>query len=167
MKWGECIFENLEPPTGLPPALETDIDSLRHIFLVGSRANWDVIVSSKTIDELSQTPNEALREDLLEYGNALVGYSASNRLADDDHRYARDLARRLVDSHFLEVLPQRSDRELISHAIALGCDSFCTRDIRSIYRKRDRLRSIPIRILTTAEWWQHTTLGSIVVVGGR
>ena len=155
VKWSSCIFEGEEPPSLLDTTLRSDIVSLTHIFLIGSRANWDIVASHKTIGELSDTRDEVLRVQLLNYGDDLLEYATANGVADEDHKYATNLARRSVDSSFLAPLPDVSDRELVAHAIALKCDTFCTRDRRSIHRKRKQLRSIPLRILTPAEWWQH------------
>lgn len=153
VKWSDCVFEHQATPPGLKRELSADIDSLRGIFVVGSRAQWDIVVSEKTIDELSQTPNEHLRDHLLDYGSELVGYCRNS--SDDDGRYARDLARRMIDSVFLAALPDRGDRELVAHAVALECDTFCTCDRRTIYKKRDLLRHVPVRIMTPSDWWQH------------
>jgi hypothetical protein len=155
VKWSKCIFEGERPPMDIDTTLLSDIFSLNLVFLIGSRANWDIVASHKTIEELTDTPNETLRARSLEYGDGLVEYATANGIADEDHKYAIDLARRLVDSSFLAPLRDASDRELIAHAIALKCDTFCTRDRRSIHRKREQLRSIPLRIMTPGEWWQH------------
>ena len=143
-----------EPPLALDATLRNDIESLMHVFQVGSRASWDIVASERTIEELSQTQDEILREELLDYGVNLVGYGSIDNV-EADRNYANNLARRLRDSHFVAALPHINDRDLIAHAIALRCDVFCTRDRRSIHQKRDSLRSLPLKILTPAEWWQH------------
>ena len=132
-----------------------DIEALAAIFSVGTRAHWNIVISPKTIGELSDTRDAALCEHLVRFGGELFAYATENGLTDEDHRHASDLARRLVGSPFLAPLPDEADRELIAHAVAYGCDAFCTRDVRSIHRKRDQLRSVPLRILTPREWWQH------------
>jgi hypothetical protein len=154
VKWRRCVFEMEDPPPDLDSTLLWDIESLMHVFHVGARAQWDIVASHKVIDELAQTKNGELREELLEYGVDLASYSAFNG-NDDDHCYADDLARRLRDSSFVSALPDINDRDLIAHAVAYNCGAFCTRDRRSIHSKRDTLRSLPIKILTPAEWWQH------------
>jgi hypothetical protein len=154
VKWRHCVFEMEEAPPDLDPTLRVDIESLMHVFHIGSRAQWDIIASNKVLDELSQTADDALREALLDYGIELAVYSAGNGF-DDDHAYANDLARRLRNSSFVSALPDINDRDLIAHAVAFNCDAFCTRDRRSIYNKRDSLRSLPLKILTPADWWLH------------
>jgi hypothetical protein len=148
VKWPECIFEMEETPPEMEDRLRTDIESLMHVFHVGSRAYWDLVASELTLKELSATQDTALRDELLEYG---IGFVDGN----ENKRYASDLTRRLRGSSFLASLPDGNDRDLIAHAIAFQCDAFCTRDRRTIHRKKDSLRALPLKILTPAEWWQH------------
>lgn len=155
VKWSEEVFEQQPLPDDFEYTLGSDVEALMHVFYVGSRAHWDIVASAKTLSELSETRDAALREALLDYGTMLVDYGSLGRRDEPEHAEAADLARRLVDSPFVAALPDRADRELIAHAIAFDCDAFCTCDRRSIHSKRDKLRQIPLRILTPAEWWQH------------
>jgi hypothetical protein len=43
----------------------------------------------------------------------------------------------------------------VTSKAGLGCDVFCTCDRRTVVRKRQHLRQLPIRIITPAEWWAH------------
>lgn len=147
----ECILDHTPIPIDIDTTLAADIESLMHIFYVGVRANWDIMGSKKTLDELSRTKNAILRGDLLEYALGLVNQDRE----DENHRFADDFGRRLIDAPFVDALPNLSDRELIGNAIGLGCDAFCTRDRATIVRKRDLLRQISLRIMTPEEWWAH------------
>ena len=84
VKWHEQIFEHQLPPADLDPTLKEDIASLMHVFFVGSRAYWDILVSSRPLRELSNTTNPTLRSDLLEYGTLLVGYGTASGCVDED-----------------------------------------------------------------------------------
>jgi hypothetical protein len=151
VKWPKCIFEMEEIPLEVDDTLKTDIESLMHVFHVGNHACWDLVASDLTLNELSATRNRVLREELLEYGITLVDLMDNS----EEKRHANDLIRRLQDSSFLASLPDRNDRHLIAHAVALRCDVFCTRDRRSIHSKRHTLRSLPLKVLTPFEWWEH------------
>jgi hypothetical protein len=151
VKWSECVFEHQTTPKEVDPTLREDIESLMHIFTVGSRASWDMVASEKTVAELKKTPDRDLRNDLLDYGIDLARQGKDH----EAESYARDLARRLVGSRLLAGLPHVADQELIAHAVAFRCDSFCTSDRCSLHRKRARLRQLPVRIMTPVEWWQH------------
>jgi hypothetical protein len=72
----------------------------------------------------------------------------------EERRHGRDLRRRLYDSALLGAMPDPSDRELPGSAIGMGCDVFCTRDHKTIIRRRHLLPVLPIRILTPIEWWR-------------
>lgn len=148
VKWPEEIFENVPTPTGLDERAAHDIEALMHIFYTGQRANWQLVACAKTIEELSQTTDERIR-------SALLGYALE--FADqwgEESRHGRDLGRRLYDSALLGALPDPSDRELLGNAIGMGCDVFCTRDHKTIIRRRHLLPVLPIRILTPVEWWR-------------
>lgn len=151
VKWRDCVFEHQATPTEVDSTLREDIESLMHIFTVGGRANWDLVASEKTVAELNDTPNMDLRNDLLDYGVGLASYGRDHGVES----YARDLARRLVGSRFVAGLSDPADQELIAHAVAFRCDAFCTRDRRSLHSKRARVKQLPIRIMTPAEWWRH------------
>ena len=109
----------------------------------------ELVASSKTLEEISQTPIEELRETLMDYAVEIA--ECSGEEAD----FALDLGRRIVGSNFLDMLPDRNDRELLAHAIGLQFDVFCTCDRSTIIRRRDRLPNLPIRVLTPVEWWRH------------
>ena len=135
VKWPEYIFEQRPLDQFVPSDKHNDIDALSRIFFVSQRAAWEMRVSHKTISELAATPDSKLREELLDYGTCFI-----NTEDTDLHSYANDLSRRLINSKFVSTLPDLADRELIAHTIAMQCDVFCTRDIRSIHSRRNSLR---------------------------
>lgn len=150
VKWPEYIFEQRPVDELLPLDKHDDIDALSQIFFVGQRAAWDMRVSHKTISELAATRDFTLRERLIDYGVCFIDLNDTEL-----HSYANDLSRKLVNTKFVSALPDMADRELLAHAIAMQCDVFCTRDIRSIHSRRNSLKSVPIRILTPREWWLY------------
>ena len=151
VKWSAEVFDHKHISAYINQTLAIDIEALRHVFYVGSRANWDILASTKTLDELSRTRDQELRGELLEYGAGLVDLDPENEC----RKFALDLGRRLIDAPFVAALPDIADRELIGHALGLGCDAFCTCDRATILNKRRELRQIPLRIITPAEWWAH------------
>lgn len=151
VKHCEQVFDHAPIRAGTDLTLAVDIEALMHVFYVGARANWDILGSQKTLDEVSRTRDNSLRSDLLEYAFGIVNQD----LEDDDRRYAADFGRKLVEAPFLAALPDAADRELIGNAIGFGCDVFCTCDGTTIVSKRHLLRQVPLRIATPAEWWAH------------
>jgi predicted nucleic acid-binding protein len=149
VKHADLIFEQRSTPESLDETKARDVEALMHIFLVGSRANWDLVSSSTTLQELSRTQSDELRADLLNYAIEFVEDSSEAAV------HARDLGRRVLGSGLFHALPDRDDRELLAHAIGLGCDAFCTGDRKTIIRRRNRLPKLPLRILTPIEWWWH------------
>lgn len=147
VKWPEQIFENVSLPGGLDERTEHDIEALMHVFFVGQRANWQILASAKSIEEISHTANETVRSTLLSYAEEVADQWS------EESRHGRDLGRRLSDSSLLGALPDPNDRELLGNAIGMGCDAFCTRDYKTIIRKRHALPLLPIRVITPVEWW--------------
>jgi hypothetical protein len=43
-----------------------------HVFQVGARADWDLMASRKTLDEIHGTPDADVKAELLEYAVQLV-----------------------------------------------------------------------------------------------
>jgi predicted nucleic acid-binding protein len=149
VKYAGCVFEQEPIPDSLPTTMAHDIEALMHIFQVGARANWDLVASLKTLDEIAQTPSETLRATLSDYAIEIVE-NLNQATAS-----AYDLGRRVVGCDFFNALPDGNDRELLAHAIGLNCDAFCTADRSTIVRKRESLPKIAIRIVTPVEWWRH------------
>lgn len=151
IKWRTHVFEQEPIPPEAEGGIALDVEALMHIFYVGSRADWDLVGSPGTLDELARTKHSELREDLLDYGIQIVEQYPE----DEERKFSADFGRRLASSSLLSALPDMADRELIGHAIRLGCDVFCTCDRSTIVSKRTRLPKLPIRILTPPEWWAH------------
>jgi hypothetical protein len=82
VKHCEHVFDHVP----IPVDTDADIEALMHVFYVGARANWDILGSQKTLDELSRTRDSSLRGDLLEYAFGIVNQD----LDDDDRKYAAD-----------------------------------------------------------------------------
>lgn len=146
----EQVFRQEAIPKTVNATIAEDIEALMHIFYVGRRTNWSVMASRKTLDEIGNTPDPARRDLLRSFAIDLISPE------DEANAYASVVGRRMIDAPFTDRLPDRADRELIGNAVGLECDVFCTRDRRTIIRKRDFLRQLTIRTLTPPlEWWRH------------
>ncbi len=154
LDWGEAIHDGGEIPAQVSDRDAEDILALRDIWLTGQRASWQFAVSPRTYHEIAATTDPARRAALEGWFGELWLYwrefFEQYQLSDFD---ADSLARRLVPSEILAVLPDRSDRELLAHAIAYECDAMCTRDRKTILRHRDKLKLVPVRVFTPTEWW--------------
>jgi hypothetical protein len=148
VKNGEQIFEQEPISSDIDKTRAQDIEALMHVFHVGRRASWQLIASHKTINELERTPSVSDREDLLDYALSLV------QPPHEDGAFAEEFGRRLAGTHFVSALPDVADQMLIGNAIGYRCDAFCTCDRKTIVKFRDRLHSVPLRILTPLEWWR-------------
>jgi hypothetical protein len=149
VRYSEQVFEQAPIPTDIDETTAQDIEALMHVFHVGARASWDILASRKVLDEISRTPDDDLKAELLDYAVQIVGPPG------EDGDLATSLGRRLINAPFAAALPDAADRELIGNAVGFQCDVFCTCDRRTIIRKRDQVTQLPLRILTPAEWWAH------------
>lgn len=149
VKYSDQIFEQQRLAEIEDLTLAEDVEALMHIFYVGRRANWTVMASHKTLDEIDDTSDPQIREQLRDFAVVLISPE------DEANAYASIVGRRMIHAPFANGLPDKADRELIGNAVGLKCDVFCTRDRRTIIKKRDRLRQLPIRVLTPLEWWRH------------
>lgn len=151
VKWSDQIFEQAALPELKDETLASDIEALGHVFYVGRRAPWDLVASRKVFEELSATPESAFRSEMLDYGICFIDLLTQS----EDWRFAEDLGRRLANSSLTTALRGQADKQLVGHAIGLGCDVFCTCDRKTILEKRDKLRHLPLRFLSPTEWWAH------------
>lgn len=151
-----CIFENEPMPQELPERDKEDIDSLQAVFATGERAMWELAVSPITYREISATTDPLRRYRLQRWFGEIWTYwrdcyNEDGTLNDD---YAIELSNKLSPSQVLSAFPDRTDRELICHAIAYECDAFCTRDHKTILNRRERVSNLPLAIISPNEWWQ-------------
>lgn len=154
LDWGEVIYDGGKVPESVPEHEVADILALRGIFLTGQRACWQTAISPATYREIVATTDAKRRKALTGwFGEFWVYWRVTFEEESLSDSHARELARKLNAAYLLDALPDASDRELVAHAIAYGCDAFCTRDRRTIVRYRDKLRLVPVRIFTPAEWW--------------
>ncbi len=149
VKHAASIFELEEIPPSVPVSRGDEIEALMHIFQIGQRANWNLVASAKTAEEVLLTPDPYIRGDLLNYVREII------EIGTEESVQGNSLGRRLADASIASALPDRNDRELLGNAIGLGCDAFCTCDHRTIIGKRHLLPKLPLRILTPIEWWAH------------
>jgi hypothetical protein len=157
LDWGEAIFDGGEIPNGLPARKVRDILGLQGIFMAGQRASWQLAVSPKTYEEVTNTADPCRQARLRGWFNELWLYWREifrNEGLDDLEVAA--LAKKLASSEVLGAFPDSPDRELIADAIAYNCDTFCTRDYRSILRHREKVDTLlQLRFITPAEWWDE------------
>jgi hypothetical protein len=80
-------------------------------------------------------------------------FAEDGTLSDE---YAEDLATKFGDSKLLQAFPDKSDRRLICHALAYECDTFCTRDHKTIIKKAKLIDAeLPLEILTPKQWGER------------
>lgn len=156
LDWGRPIFENEEIPSFVLPTDVEDILALRGVFQTGQRASWQLAISPVSYREIMNTRDPRRRDTLETWFADLWTYwrwfFEQDPSLSDSH--AESLARRVVPTHLLKAFPQPVDRELICHAIAYGCDGFCTRDRNTILMRSHGASGVPPVFLSPLDWWQ-------------
>jgi hypothetical protein len=156
LDYGEYIHENVPLPEDLHPTVRQEVEALAGIFATGQRAFWQFAISPLTWQEVNATNDPTRRRNLKQWFAELWHCWRGIVTAMDNlpsFIEAEETRIQLLSSGILDVLPDVADRILICDAVVYRCDCFCTFDKRTILRHRERLKVIPIEILTPSEWW--------------
>ena len=167
--FGDFIYDRRFSPEvesklkGKGPWFADDIRALADFMALGIRAGWPVALSSRTLQELNATPQRNKHYALTTLGKELATYFASNL----DHRDIEEEGSAYSEiSHFtfiqrcrlsdlLKVMPQEEDRQLVIDAIEYGCDIFLTMDYKTIWRHRDEIKRLSLRVMRPTELLAH------------
>ncbi len=154
---GGSIFDGESPEEHLSERDLADLEALHLVFLTGERAHWELAVSPLTYQEISQTQSPVRRASLESWFREVwvhwrECFAEDGTLSDE---YAEELAARVVDSTLLQAFPDKADRRLICHAIAYECDTFCTRDNKTILKKARLVTKLPLEILSPGQWGER------------
>jgi len=153
---GESIFDGVQPSGKLSKRALEDIDAFYNLWFTGSRAFWQLAVSPLTYQEISATQEPSKRYYLENWFNEVWSYwlETIDKNNDLPSLMESEKARiHILSSGILNDLHDVNDRILICDAIVYKCDCFCTRDWKTILRKRNLLKTLPIKIVTPTEWW--------------
>lgn len=159
------IFEG-EEGWDEPPSDFAEVKALRHLLLVNERAHFQFVVSPLTVAEVANTTDFADRErrlrwllDLLDHTIIMLDESGA-RTADGGtyrHRFKLPAELQRFEKDLLEIADFRRDPVdrllLIQHRMG-GCDAFITLDKATIWRHRETLAGMGVRVLTPSEHWR-------------
>lgn len=145
---GEILYDGKDIPADLALDRARELKALCGICDTGSRALWRFTISERTFYELNATKNDERRHRLLQWFAQLWQYqSAFSRPRPLTRARLSELRKQL------RVLPDVADRDLILDAIRDNCQAFCTVDRRTILKHQERLKDLPLRVLTPSQWW--------------
>ncbi len=118
---------------------------------------WQLAISPSTYKEVMETKDLSKKYCLNKWFSEVWNYWVETIKGNNDlpsFIEAEAMKIQLLSSGLLNTLPDRNDRILICEAIVYKCDCFCTRDWKTILRKREYLKNLPIKIITPSEWWR-------------
>ena len=156
LEFGEQIFDGAQPPTHASERVIQDIEALTDIMLVGKRAMWQLAISPHTYREIMATRDGERRYLLENWFGEVWRYWLSIIQENDDlpsFNEAEQTRVSLLASGALAALPDIEDRVLVCDAIVYRCELFCTRDWKTILKRRSDLGEMPLSIVTPVEWW--------------
>jgi hypothetical protein len=156
LDYGPQIYEREAHSEGVSERIVLDCDALSGILMICQRATWELAISLYTYGEVLATTDVGRRKHLESWFFDLWGYWRSIVETDNSlptFLQAEQERVELLASGKLDCLPDLQDRLLICDAIIYRCDAFCTRDWSSILKFRHKLVSLPITVISPAEWW--------------
>lgn len=153
---GEAIFDGYYDVSPTNNRINNNVYALYQLFLIGRRTPLEIIISPTTFKEVLNTSSPEKRAHLLNYSSEVWHYFTT-LINENIELRERDI---LLSEEYLSTrdfvhLPDPNDRRLIVEALFYKCDTFCTTDWRTMLKHRDKLTSIPIKLITPFEWWQQ------------
>jgi len=155
---GEQIFDGGQLRSSSNERERADIEAFRNIFIVGQRASWQIAVSPNSYHEVSCTKDDRKRRYLESWFYEIWNYWQNSLRGDDNLLPASNMqitSERRSITEILKIIPDPADRILICDAIKYKCDSFCTRDWKTILRYRGLMKCLKIEFITPFEWWSR------------
>ena len=163
--FGELIYDHfLSEPIGRRIAtrgqrFSDDIFALKDFMALGQRAGWPIALSENTLNEVEA--GNSLARNL--WAGELAEYFYQNRseseTEDQGNSYSEinhfTFIQRTRLSEMLEDLPQESDRQLVVDAAEHGCDIFLTMDYKTIWRHKECVERLGIRVMRPVELLEH------------
>ncbi len=140
-----------------------DIRAMADFVALGIRAGWPIAVSSRTLQELDATPQRTKRHALTALGKEFATYFASSldngQTGEEGSAYSEirhfTFIQRCRLSDLLKVMPQEEDRQLVIDAIECGCDIFLTMDYKTIWRHRQVINRLGIKVMRPTELLEY------------
>ncbi len=129
-----------------------NLESLRRIFLLNERANFEFALSSNSMKEVQASGDFRYLQwayDVLDRWMACIReYNRSRAFSGEGQRLLDKL-----DLKAFEYLSKK-DRALVIDAVKLECDAFLTMDMRLASHAPHIRKSVGIQVLQPSEYWQ-------------
>ncbi len=152
--YGDAIFDGYYDVDSTNTRLTNDVYALYQLFIIGSRNPLKVFISPSTFNEVLATKDPEKKSRLLNYSTDLW-YYFNEALKENVvlNNTQISLVEEYLQKHDFAHLPGAMDRRLIIEALYYKCDHFCTRDWKTMLKHRNKLKLLPIKLITPFEWW--------------
>jgi hypothetical protein len=161
---GGYLFDGDDPVSGGGNA-DADLQALRTIFAVNQRAAFELLVSPLSVAEVSNIQDFPDRErrvrwllDVLDHWLVMLD-ERLERVADGGtvrHRFKLTPELQAFEASLMDIPDFRRDpldRLLLVQYRMGNCDAFLTTDRLTIWRHREALNALGVRVLTPDEYW--------------
>jgi hypothetical protein len=163
---GEYIFEGQVPDGYSLNSIPKDLVGLRQIFQVNQRASFQFLVSPITFAELANHKDMLISQRRIQWALDVIDVwlimleDISDRIGEGGsvrHRFKlnselQELERRLLEEPDFSRDPL--DRLLLINYKMGNCDAFLTLDRNTIWRHRNLLMTVGIRVLRPSDFWE-------------
>jgi hypothetical protein len=161
----EYLWEGILPDNITEEELDPDLKALRNIFIVNERASFQLVISPLTIAEVANVQDFRERErkvrwvlDVLDTWLITVDDLMDREAQGGTVRTRFKLTPKLqeLESQLMTIKDfQRDpfDRLLLLQYQMADCDAFLTVDMNTIWRHREELSSLGIRVIRPSEFW--------------
>jgi hypothetical protein len=145
--------------------LREEIDALRNIFLVNERAHFQFVISPLTVAEIANIQGHSYRHRLLSWVLDVLDHwlimvdEHGDRVADGGtvrHRFKLPTKLQDFETQLMQIADFRRDpfdRLLLVQYVMGACDAFLTTDRDTIWRHRDELAKLDVRVLRPTDYW--------------
>jgi len=151
----DCDTESLSMPSFVHAGWEQqqDLLALGPVLRLARQTGMELVVTETALAEL---PPKAYY-----YGAELSDWWASIKsLRGYEEPAAVDCAfAAALEMRLLCFLPDAKDRRLLAEAVLERCDAFLTTDRRTIWRHREALKRLGLRVLRPSEMWHAICSG--------
>lgn len=164
---GAYIWDGELPDGTSEDTIDANTRALRDILRVNERASFQLVVSPLTIAEVANVQDFAERERLIRWVLDVLDHwlvmldEIMDRQADGGtvrHRFKLTQELQRFETQLMTIPDLRRDpfdRLLLVQYRMANCDAFITADEGTIWRHRDVLGQMAIRVLRPSEFWEQ------------
>ena len=158
LDFGEQILDEMSIPDNLHEDFSNEIEALQLFFLAGERASWQVVVTQRVYKKVLGT-KDLTRQFFID--NWLNHIKRDWMRTVKANCYlpslveAENIRAELYASDLSTKCPDPDGRLVIVEAVVNRCELICARSNTELFAIRDRIESLPVRVVTPTQLWER------------